>query len=52
VEKPRKCMRMIGERVSYVERVTACFIACWAEIGRVFGINSPSMAALFDVDVI
>lgn len=45
-------MRMIGERVSYVERVPTCFIACWAEIGRVFGINSPSMAGLFDVGVI
>lgn len=39
-------------RVSYVERVPTCFIACWAEIGRVFGINSPSMAGLFDVGVI
>lgn len=47
-----KCMRVIGERLSYVERVPTCFIACWAEIGRVFGINSPSMAALFDVGVI
>lgn len=45
-------MCVIGESVSYIERVSACFIACWAKIGRVFGINSPSMAALFDVGVI
>lgn len=45
-------MRVIGERLSYVERVPTHFIVCWPEIGRVFGINSPSMAALFDVGVI
>lgn len=47
---------MIGERVTRFShpprKISACFIACWTEIGRVFGINSPSMAALFDIDVI
>ena len=41
-----------GELRTYIEKVPACFIACWAKIGRIFGINSPSMAALFDVGVI
>lgn len=45
-------MRAFGEEVSYTGRFPACFIACWSEIGRVCGINSPSMAALFDIGVI
>jgi len=46
------CAWLARDCVTYIERVSPCFIVYWAEIGRVFGINSPSMAALFDIGVI
>lgn len=41
-----------GSELHSLRGWAACFIACWNKIGRVCGINSPSMAALFDIDVI
>lgn len=61
-EKPRtdcggrgRCLCVIGEEISYGKSrggFPACFIACWTGIGKGVDINSPSMAALFDVGVI